>query len=128
MKWVVRVVRSLLGLGFVVIGSDYFLKFIPEPDMSQLPQVVKDYMGVLMPTKYLAVVKTLEVVGGLLLLSGRFTPLGVVILMPIAVNILLFDLLLARQPGLGAVIVVLLVVVMFGYRRHFVPFFVPATT
>src|SRR5262249_42975537 len=71
----------------------------------------------------LDVVKVLEVVGGALVLSGRMTPLGLVLLTPVAVNILLFELLLAKQPGPGVVFVAVCVFLIWAYRSHFAPVF-----
>lgn len=124
MKWVVLVVRVLVGLGFTALGALYF--FGPPMEMPpDLPDAAKQFATLLGSTRYMDVVKALELVGGLLLLSGRLTPLGVVVLMPVAVNILLWDLLLMKEMGAGPILVGLLVIVMLGYRRHFLPFFVP---
>ena len=111
----------LVGLAFVVFGMTHFVKFmdVPPPPTEK----TREFMEVLGPTGYLTVVKVLEVVGGLLLLSWRFGPLGVVVLMPVAVNILLWDVLLAKTFGLGVVLVALLTILAVGYRRHFTPFF-----
>jgi putative oxidoreductase len=119
----VLIVRLLVGLPFVAGSVLFFLNIVPEAP--ELPEHAKSFAGALMPTGYMNVVKVLELVGGLLLWSGRLTPLGIVILMPIAVNIMLFDFLLVGKPGLGVVIVALLVFLMTQYRRHFLPFFVP---
>ncbi len=121
MSWAFLVVRVLVGAAFVFFGLSYF---VPMMDMPPPPtEETKAFMGVLVPTKYLAVVKVLELTGGLLLLSWRFGPLGVVVLMPIAVNILLWDVLLAKTFGLGIVLVALLTILAVGYRKHFTPFF-----
>ena len=121
MGWIHTGLRVLVGLAFVVFGMTHFVKFmdVPPPPTEE----TKKFMEVLVPTGYLTVVKVLEVVGGLLLLSWRFGPLGVVVLMPIAVNILLWDVLLAKTFGLGIVLVALLVILAAGYRKHFTPFF-----
>ncbi|QEL13193.1 DoxX family membrane protein [Limnoglobus roseus] len=124
MKWIVLAARLLTGLAFFVFGLQHFVPFLPM-QMPELPDTAKQFMGVLIPTHYMDVVKALEVIGGLLLLTGRLAPLGVVVLMPVAVNILLWDLLIMKQPALGVVFTGLLVVVMLGYRRYFLPFFVP---
>lgn len=124
MKWVVLVVRVLVGLGFTLGGGAYF--FVPMPDLpADMPEAGKQFMGVLVPTHYMSAVKACELVGGLLLLSGRLTPLGVVVLMPVAVNIVIWDFAIMRQPGLGLPIVGLLAVVMAGYWNYFSPFFTP---
>lgn len=123
MSWVVLVVRVLVGLAFTATGLMYFL--VPMQPPEGLPDSAVQMMGVLGPSGWLTVVKVLETAGGLLLLSGRLAPLGIVLLMPVAVNIALWDVLILGKPGLGPIIVGLLVLLMFGYRRYFLPFFVP---
>lgn len=122
MSWIHTVLRVLVGAAFVFFGLTFFIPI--SSDMPPPPtEEAKTFAGVLFATKYLAVVKVLELLGGLLLLSWRFGPLGVVVLMPVAVNILLWDILLAKQFGLGGPIVLLLVILAAGYRKHFAPFF-----
>jgi uncharacterized membrane protein YphA (DoxX/SURF4 family) len=122
MKWVVLVARVLLGLPFFVLGLDHFLHFMSMPT-PELPENAKQFGGVLVTSGYMNVVKVLEVVGGALVLSGRMTPLGLVLLTPVAVNILLFELFLAKQPGPGAVFVALCIFLVWAYRSHFAPVF-----
>ena len=68
---------------------------------------------------YMDVVKVLELVGGVLVLSGRLVPLGLVILTPVAVNILFFEIFLLGQPGLGVVLTALCIFLIWAYRSHF---------
>lgn len=121
MSWVHTVLRVLVGAAFVFFGLSYFLKLVDMPPPAT--DEAKTFIGVLVPTNYLAVVKALELLGGVLLLSWRFGPLGVVVLMPVAVNILLWDVLLTRSFGLGGPLVLLLAILAAGYRKHFAPFF-----
>lgn len=122
MKWSVLVARVLLGLPFLLLGVQHFAPFLsmPTPDM---PDSAKQFGGLLATTGYMDVVKALEVVGGALVLSGRVAPLGLVLLTPVAVNILLFELFLAKQPGPGVVFVALCVFLVWAYRSHFAPVF-----
>ena len=69
------------------------------------------------------VIKVLEVAGGALLLSGRFVPLGITLLTPVAVNIFLFEIFLLHGPGPGHVFVPLLAFLVYAYRSHFAPVF-----
>src|SRR5262245_9533635 len=120
MKWVVIAVRTLVGLGFVFSGLTWFLPMEKPP----MPEGDAGTFGkLLMDSGYMTVVKVLELTGGLLLVSGRLAPLGVTLLMPVAVNILLFEVFLAKQPGPGAVLVALLAFLVWGYRRYFGPVF-----
>lgn len=74
MKHIPTLARLLLGLIFVVFGLNMWLHFIPIPPPPEGP--AKDFMFAIYGTGFLTVVKVLEVLGGLLLLSGRFTNLG----------------------------------------------------
>jgi putative oxidoreductase len=70
------------------------------------------------------VIFLLQIVGGLLLLSGQWIPLGLVVLGPIIVNILLFHI--SFQPaGLppGVLAAILWFIVFFGVRKAFAGIF-----
>jgi uncharacterized membrane protein YphA (DoxX/SURF4 family) len=67
MKYAIIIVRVLLGLVFVVFGSNAFLHFIPMPEMHGLPAA---FMGALISSGYIYPIAVLQVVGGLLLLLG----------------------------------------------------------
>jgi len=119
MKYAIIVTRSLLGLIFVIFGANYFFKFIPIPPSEGPPA---EFMGAMFITGYLAVIKVLEIIGGALTLSGRFTPLGLLILGPIVVNIALYDLLMAKAFNpLGVVVAALSAFLLYAYRANFLP-------
>ena len=89
MKVATIVARVLLGLVFVVFGSNIFLHFIPMPPLPATP--AGDFSKALMQSHYIYVVGLLQVIGGLLLLIGRYVPLGLALLGSVIVNILLFQ-------------------------------------
>ncbi len=94
----------LLGLVFLVFGMNGFLNFMPLPT----PEGdAATFFGVMSSTGYMTVVKALEVICGILLLMPKTRSLGLVLLMPIVVNILLFELLISKQPGLGVLLFVI---------------------
>jgi putative oxidoreductase len=102
MKITIIIARSLLGLIFAVFGSNAFLHFIPMPPMSGPAGA---FTGAMYETGYLYVVASCQVVGGLILLSGRFTPLGLTLLGPVIVNILCFHIFM-NHAGLPLALVV----------------------
>jgi hypothetical protein len=118
MSWAVLVARVLVGVPFVVFGLNHFLHFLSMPT-PEFPENAMKFISALIASGYMNVVKVLEVVGGVLVLSGRFAPLGLVILTPVAVNIALFDLLLVGQPGLGVVLTGLCFFLVWALRAHF---------
>jgi uncharacterized membrane protein YphA (DoxX/SURF4 family) len=93
MKIATIIARSLLGLIFVVFGSNMFLHFIPMPPPPEGP--ARDFMTALFVSHYLYVVGALQVVGGVLILSGRWVPLGLTLVGPVIVNIVCFHALMA---------------------------------
>jgi uncharacterized membrane protein YphA (DoxX/SURF4 family) len=112
---VVLAARPLLGLIFFVFGLNFFLHFIPQPPMSGPPA---DFAAAMAATGYLfTLVKVTEVVGGALLLAGRFVPLALAILAPVVVNIVAFHAFLAPA-GIGVPLVVLALelVLAWAYR------------
>lgn len=110
--------RILLGLIFTVFGLNGFLNFLPPPE---LPEAAVPFMTGLASTGYFfPMLKLVEVVAGICLLAGLFVPLALILLAPIVVNIAMFHFLLA--PGewwMGVLVVVLEIIVAWGYRDSF---------
>ena len=78
------------------------------------------FIGAMFTSGYLGVVKVLEIIGGALTASGRFTPLGLVILGPIVLNIALYDLFLVKAFNpLGFGVAILSLFLLVAYRRSF---------
>lgn len=89
---IISVVRILFGLLLIVFGANKFLGFMPMPELSG---GAGDFMGALAKTGYIfPVVGAVELGVGLLLVLNFFTPLALIILFPISVNIVLFHLFL----------------------------------
>ena len=118
MNIVIIIIRSLLGVMFVAFGMNMFFHFIPIPPPHEGP--ARDFMSALAVTKYLYVVGALEVVGGIILLAGRFVPLGLTLLGPVIVNILCVHVFLDRK-GLPMAIVVSAsaLFLVWSYRSSF---------
>ena len=117
MKTLTIIVRSLLGLTFVVFGLNAFLQFIPLPPPQGL---AGDFMKALFVSHYFYVVAILQIAGGAILLLGRFVPLGLTLLGPVIVNILLFHIFL--EPSglpLAVVVSVLALFLLWAYRQSF---------
>jgi hypothetical protein len=123
-KIVIIVVRILLGLLFVVFGANGFYHFLPMPELPK--GVVGEFLHAFFVSGYVYAVAACQVIGGFLLLIGRFVPLGLTILGPIIVNILLFHLLLAREGlGLAVIITIGFVFLVWSYHSAFAGIFQP---
>ena len=99
MRTAALIARILVGLVFLTTGVNHFYKFMDTPPPPS--DTAKQFVMAMAATEYMTVVKVLEVSGALLLLSGRFVPLGVVLLAPVAVNIALYELVFGHVPGPG---------------------------
>jgi putative oxidoreductase len=118
MKIVTVIARVLLGLMFVVFGSNAFLHFIPIPPLSDTP--AGHFLGAMFESHYLYGVAVCQVLGGLLLLIGRYVPLGLTLLGPVIVNIDLFHIFMDRS-GLPMAVVVSFIALflLWRYREAF---------
>jgi putative oxidoreductase len=117
MKIATIIARVLLGLVFFVFGLNKFLNFIPMP----LPSgEAGAFFGALYATHYLYVIATCEVIGGLLLLIGRYVPLGLTLVGPVVVNILAFHVFMSHEGWPPAALVaVLSLFLLWRYRENF---------
>ena len=120
MKIAIIIARTLLGLIFFVFGLNAFFNFIPMP----MPKGdAGTFMGILFSSHYLYATKCFEIGGGLILLSGRFTPLGLTLLGPVIVNIIAFHTFITRGVGLLNpmldIIIVCALFLLWNARRKF---------
>jgi hypothetical protein len=79
-----------------------------------------EFIGSMHATGYLQVIAALQVIGGVLLLVGRFVPLGLTLLGPIVVNIDLYHIFMDRSGlGMAAVVSLLWLFLLWRYRDAF---------
>ena len=110
--------RLLLGLIFLVIGLDGLLHFLPMPETEP---AAADFVGAMMSTGYLwPLLKIVEIIAGAFLLSGKYVPLAIVMLAPVAISILGFNVLVAPSAlVMGLLVFILWLVLLMAYWRHF---------
>ncbi len=95
MKIAKIIVRVLMGLLFLFSSVVVLFKLVPEPELSGNVKLFNEGMAAsvyLMP-----LLKSIELLCAIALLSGRFVPLATVVIFPITVNILLFHSFLAPE-------------------------------
>ena len=118
MKVVTIIARVLLGLIFVVFGSNAFLHFIPMPPLPQ--NLAGDFLKVFFASGYVYIIGAMQVIGGLFLLIGCFVPLGLTILAAVIFNILVFHTLMAPEGFAPALVVTVLeLFLLWRYRDAF---------
>ena len=110
--------RVLLGLGFFIFGINGFLNFMPTPPMTPEAGAL---LGAFAKTGYFfPMVKIIELLIGVLLLTNLYAPLAVVLISPILVGITTIHLFL-NPAGIPMMIFlhVLHGILVFGYRGYY---------
>ena len=118
MKIAAIIARYLLGLIFVVFGLNGFLNFIHQPPP---PNPLAMQFLIAISSSHLAwFFFAVQLIGGLLLLSGYFVPLALTLLAAELYNILAFHLTLSPATlGPALLSAVLWIVVFVQYRASF---------
>jgi hypothetical protein len=126
-KWIDLAAHLVPGTVFTVFGLNGLIAaltgsgFIPMPE---LPVRAAAFMGAMAATGYfLPVLKIVEIVGGVMLVTRRFVPLALVLLAPVVVQIVLFHLFL-EPSGLPLGIVLMAAEAYLGvvvYKNAFRP-------
>jgi uncharacterized membrane protein YphA (DoxX/SURF4 family) len=118
MKIVSTIARYLLGLMFTVFGLNGFLNFIHQPPPTN--PLALQFFGAIVGSHFAAFFFAMQVLGGLLLLSGFFLPLALTLLAAELYNILAFHLTMAPASIAPALVAcVLWILVFLQYRESF---------
>jgi putative oxidoreductase len=118
MKILTIIARVLLGLIFVFFGSNGLLHFLPMPPLPQ--GVTGEFLHSFFASGYVYVISAFQLLAGLLLLIGKFVPVGLTILGAIIVNIWAFHLLMAPEGLVPAVVVTIFeLFLVWSYRDRF---------
>ena len=118
MKTASIISRYLLSLIFIVFGLNGFLNFIHQPPPTN--PLTLQFLVSVSASHFAAFFFAIQVLGGLLLLSGYFVPLALTMLAAELYNILAFHLTLAPASIAPALVAsVLWVLVFLQYREGF---------
>lgn len=113
--------RVLLGLVFVVFGVNYFVPFMPAPPMP--PAALAFVTGMVGTQYFFPLLKSTEIAMGLVLLSGRFVPLALVVLAPIIINIAAFHTFVVPDPTMPVLLLAPSLFLAWIWRGAFAPLF-----
>jgi putative oxidoreductase len=122
MKITSIIARYLLGLIFTIFGLNGFLNFIHQPPPTN--PLTLQFLVSVSQSHFAAFFFAIQVLGGLLLLSGYLVPLALTMLAAELYNILAFHLTLSPATIAPALVAsVLWVLVFLQYRQNFTGIF-----
>lgn len=116
MKVASTIARVLLGVIFVFFGANLVHPFLKQ---TMPPGPAGQFLAGLYVTHFLILVGLFQVIGGLLMLIGRYVTLGLVILGPLIVCIDFFHLSVAHEGiPMATVVTVLWILVALAHKHH----------
>jgi putative oxidoreductase len=124
MKKATIISRLLLGFLYLVFGLDYFLHFIPyEPNHTGR---VAAFKSALLDVGYFyPMIKSIQIIGGISLLTNLYAPFFAVVLFPISLNVLLYHTILVPSGWLmGVFLMVPNLFLGYAYRKYYNGMFV----
>ena len=92
MKIAVIIIRTLIGLLFLVSSIGFFLKLFPEPTTTGDFKAFQ--VGLVASSYLIPLAKSVELLCGLSFVSGRYTTLANLLILPVTVNILFINFFL----------------------------------
>ncbi|MCB8998537.1 MAG: hypothetical protein H6540_00515 [Bacteroidales bacterium] len=116
MKIAKLIATYVLALPFLVFGLNFFFHFIPMPAMNEQATA---YIGILVSSGFFALLKVIEILLSILMMINFRRVLAYVIIAPISLNIMLFEIFIAKQPGIGVLLVALnLFLLIANYSKY----------
>jgi len=109
LKYLPSIAGVLLGLLFAMASVLYFLKVVPQPKIVEgSPEAM--FFGAFAPTGWLTLVKVCELAGAILVAIPKTRNFGLLILGPIVINILAFQIFIKHGAELANPMMILTVV------------------
>jgi hypothetical protein len=121
MKIAALICRILLGLLFLVFGSNVFFQFIHMPPPTG---IAGQFLTALFVSHYVIVIGLLELIPAILLLINRYVPLALTLLAPVLVNIFFYHVFMdPKGLPLAIIVIILWFVVAVSVKSAFAGLF-----
>jgi putative oxidoreductase len=122
MKIAMIIVRTLMGLFLLFASISYFFNLVKAPAV--MPEPVLIYNKGIAVAHILTIVKSIELICGLLLVIGRFATLATILIFPITINIVLFHAYAdPANIGGGILLLVFNLFMAYYYRKNYAMLF-----
>lgn len=118
MEKATKIIRLVLGAMITILGLNGLLQFLPAPPTSQEMGM---FLGALGATGYMfPMISLVKIVCGILLLTNKWVPLALVVLLTVLINAFLAHLFLDPAGiGMAVIAVALNGFLIFGYKEKY---------
>ncbi len=116
MKLFENIITYVFAALYLVFGLNFFFGFLPMPPLEDNAQI---YFAVLGSTGYMTAVKVLELVVAAMLLFNIKRPLAFLLILPVSVNILMYDVFIEGSLALGLPMVLMNLFLIYRRRSHY---------
>lgn len=114
--------RIILGLFLIIYALNQFMHFLPS-SYGTMPENTRTFIDAVAP--YLPYLYFFEILIGLLLIINKWTPFMIIVLFPLTIAFLIFNLSDNNYINIWPSIIVafLNIVLMFNYKDKYKPLF-----
>ncbi len=117
MKIAETIITYVFALIFLVFGLNFFFGFIDMPDLEGR---ALEFMMAVGGSGYMASVKVLELVVALMLIFNFRRPLAWLLILPVTVNIMMYDVfLMGTVTGPAGLVFILNLFMVYRLREHY---------
>ena len=118
MNKVTLIIRLVFGVMLVIFGSNKFIGFLPEPEITG---AAATYLGGLAASGFtFKVIGLIEVLVGIALLANKYVPLALILMAPISVNIFLYHVLLdLPNSPVGIAVFAFNLILLFTHKKSY---------
>ena len=110
-------IRILFGLFCLIFGVNKFAHFLAFPE---IPGDGGTLMGIYASSGFLKIIGVLEILGGLLLIAGKYVPLALTFMIAIMFNAAIFHALHDMPNIVGALVGMIMgLILVYAYKDRF---------
>lgn len=117
-----KLFRVILGLFLIIYALNQFLHFIPFT-YGEMPENTKDFIDAV--AVYLPYLYIFEILIGLLLVFNKWTPFVLIVLFPLTISFLIFNLTNndLSKTWTALIIAILNIFLLINYKKKYIPLF-----
>jgi len=111
-----NIVRIVLGLGLLLFGLDKFFEFIPHNHVMD-EDLIAAFTGLMANKFILPTVGVVEAISGLLLLTRKYSIVGLLLMVPVTYGIIAFHLAVDLEGIIPGLMVAVMHIYLLSLRK-----------